>query len=58
MVPPLVSTPSMELPFSGLLLPVVFGLTLLSGAPWAVTKCLRKYHLFLTTLSQSEQDTP
>ena len=32
--------------------------TLFSGAPWAVTKCFRRYHLFFTTLSHSEQDTP
>ena len=32
--------------------------TLLRGAPWAVTKCFRRYHLFFTTLSHSEQDTP
>ena len=28
------------------------------GAPWAVTKCFLRYHLFLTTLSQILQLTP
>ena len=31
---------------------------LLRGAPWAVTRCFLRYHLFLTTLSQMVQLTP
>ena len=34
------------------------GLTLLRGAPWAVTRCFLRYHLFLTTLLQRLQVTP
>ena len=44
-----------ELPFSLLFL---FCVTLLRGAPWAVTKCFLRYHLFFTTFSHSEHDTP
>ena len=42
-------------PFSLLFL---FCVTLLRGAPWAVTKCFLRYHLFFTTFSHSEHDTP
>ena len=43
-----------EPPFSLLDLVV----TLLRGAPCAVTRCFRKYHLFFTTLSHNEHETP
>ena len=42
-------------PFSLLFL---FCVTLLRGAPWAVTRCFLRYHLFFTTFSHSEHDTP
>ena len=42
-------------PFSLLFL---FCVTLFRGAPWAVTRCFLRYHLFFTTFSHSEHDTP
>jgi len=37
---------------------VASGLTRLRGAPWAVTRCFRRYHLFFTTFAQRVQVTP